>query len=158
MARRARTKKSAEPENRRGSPEAIAKRRAARAFNNLLDPQVAKHDGRTEKRRQRLLAELESGTTRAGRPLKPVDILTHANELLSLGEDVATLKRLRKGQPAFEESPRLLDVLGELHRAYAFNVDAYVVVGLSQDALRRAGILPARRRGKRSTERPGTGR
>ncbi len=59
-------------QNRRGSPEAIEKRRAARLFNDILGGRSAgakKLDGRTEKRRQRLLRELEAGTARGSRQL-----------------------------------------------------------------------------------------
>src|SRR5215813_11555497 len=64
--------------NRRGSPEAIEKRRVARVFNDILGGRGAsshKLDGRTEKRRQRLLKELEAGKARGSRELKPLDIL-----------------------------------------------------------------------------------
>jgi len=63
--------------NRRGSPEAIEKRRVARVFNDILGGRGAsahKLDGRTEKRRQRLLKELEAGCARGTRELKPLDL------------------------------------------------------------------------------------
>ncbi len=56
--------------NRRGSPEAIEKRRVARVFNDILGGSgsaAGKLDGRTEKRRQRLLSELEAGKARGSR-------------------------------------------------------------------------------------------
>src|SRR5579862_8479460 len=77
------------PQNRRGSPEAIEKRRVARLFNDILGGQGAgahKRDGRTEKRRQRLLRELELGKARGSRELKPLDVLHRVHELLGLGE------------------------------------------------------------------------
>src|SRR5262245_24440308 len=82
-------------ENRRGSPEAVEKRRAARAFNQALRgggagaPAV---DGRTERRRKRLLKELAAGTARR-RELKPIDILCRVQELLALGEPLASLRK-----------------------------------------------------------------
>src|SRR5262245_50389402 len=71
--------------NRRGSPEAIEKRRVARIFNDVLSGRGAgahKLDGRTEKRRQRLLKELEAGKARGSRELKPLDVLQHVQELM----------------------------------------------------------------------------
>ena len=69
-------KATAKPPNRRGSPEAIEKRRAARQFNDVLGGRGAsaqKLDGRTEKRRQRLLKELEDGVARP--PKRPLGVL-----------------------------------------------------------------------------------
>lgn len=150
--------KPSEPPNKRGSPEAVAKRRAARAFNDLLDPRGGKMDGRTEKRKQRLLNELESGTTRAGRELKPIEILSHVHELLELGEDPAALRRLRKARPVdTSENEKLLDVLADLHRAYGFRVEAYAFVGIDEQALRKAKILkrrPPRRKQADSVDTP----
>ncbi len=145
-------KKSAEAAapNRRGSPEAVAKRRAGRAFNDLLDPGARKADGRTEKRRQRLRAELEAGQTKQGRALKPLDVLSHANELLELGEDPAELRRIRKARPARDFDERLLDVLGELHQAYGFRVEVYALLGIDDDALKRAGVVGPKRRARKA--------
>ena len=67
------------PSNRRGSPEAIAKRRAGRAFNVALGAGGDRRrlDGRSQKRRQRLLSELSTGRARGSRkPLKPLDVLS----------------------------------------------------------------------------------
>ena len=83
------TRTAAKPQNRRGSPEAIEKRRVARLFNDILGGRGAgahKQDGRTEKRRQRLLRELEQGKVRGARELKPLDVLGRVHELLELGE------------------------------------------------------------------------
>jgi hypothetical protein len=132
--------------NRRGSPEAIAKRRAARAFNDLLDPSGGKSlDGRTEKRRQRLLAELESGKARgSGKLLKPIDVLSHVAELFELGETVTSLRKVCRPRPLVLADDRMLDVLGRLHHAYGFPTEAYAFVGISDELLRKAGILGGR--------------
>lgn len=139
------------PANKRGSPEAIAKRRSARAFNELLDPSGAKRlDGRTEARRRRLLLELESGKTRgSGRALKPVDVLSHVAELLELGENVANIRKVCRPRPAPEADARLVELLGRLHKAYGFPKEAYAFLGIGDDLLRRAGVL-AGRAGRRS--------
>jgi hypothetical protein len=158
-------KRKAEPlsaPNKRGSPEAIAKRRSARAFNDLLDPTGASRlDGRTEQRRRRLLAELESGKARgSGKALKPVDVLSHVTELLALGESVASIRKVCRPRPAPATDARLLELLAQLHRAYGFPKEAYSFLGIGDDLLKRAGVLPSRsaRRaapgGAESTPRP----
>lgn len=139
------------PKNRRASPEAIAKRRAARAFNDLLDPSGAgRLDGRTEKRRKRLLAELEAGRRRgSGRELKPVEILARVDELLELGETPAALRKVLKPRQLPEEPEALVGVLKRLHQAYGFRPEAYRFLGLDDAVLRSAGVLP--RRGQRQS-------
>lgn len=130
--------------NRRGAPEAIAKRRAGRAFNDLFETSsTSRLDGRTEKRRQRLLEELEQGRHRGSkRELKPLDILAHVDELLGLGESVATIKKVCKphAAPPTDEN-ELVETLRRLHAAYAFRPEAYRFVGVSDELLRSAGVL-----------------
>lgn len=139
------------PKNRRASPEAIAKRRAARAFNDLLDPSgTGRLDGRTEKRRQRLLSELEAGRRRgSGRELKPVEILSHVDELLGLGESAASLRKVLKPRQFPAEPEALVGVLRRLHQAYGFRPEAYRFLGLDDAVLRSAGVLPRVPRGRR---------
>ena len=62
----------------RGSPEAVEKRRSARALNALFSAASGGLDGRTERRRKRLLAELKDG--RGGEALSAIEVLTHAAE------------------------------------------------------------------------------
>src|SRR5688500_5490998 len=86
--------------NRRGSPEAIEKRKAARSINDVLSGASGgphKLDGRTEKRRQRLLRELEAGSAR-GAELKPLDVLQRVQELLELGEPVSSIRKVSKSK------------------------------------------------------------
>ena len=129
------------PPNRRGSPEAIAKRRAARAFNDLLDPGRSELDGRTDKRRRRLLSELESGKARgSGKTLKPIDVLSHVGELLELGETLANIRKVCRPRPAPTMDARLMETLTRLHRAYGFPLEAYAFLGIGEDLLRKAGI------------------
>lgn len=134
----------------------MAKRRAARAFNDLLEPGARKMDGRTEKRRQRLRTELEAGQTKQGQPLKPIDVLLHANELLKLGEDAAELRRIRKGRLPQGLDGRFLDVLGELHAAYGFRVEVYALLGIDDEALRKAGVLGRKRRARSAQDKTAT--
>ncbi len=141
-------------QNRRGSPEAIEKRRVARAFNDLLGGRgasSAKLDGRTEKRRARLLKELEDGKAHGGRVLKPIDVLQHVQELLTLGQSVASIKKVRKVPRAVEADDSKVALVKRLHEAYAFRKDVYRFVGIGDDALTKAGVIgttKAPRRGR----------
>ena len=142
------------PPNRRGSPEAIAKRRAARAFNDLLDPRArSRLDGRTDQRRKRLLAELSAGKHRStGKELKPIDVLMRVHELLELGEPLAMLKQACPPPAVQPSAERLVELVTELDKAYCFRPEAYRFVGVSVEVLRRAGVLaPAK---KRPSKRP----
>jgi hypothetical protein len=133
----------AKPSNRRGSPEAVEKRRVARLFNDVLTGRGAvtvKLDGRTEKRRQRLLAELESGT-RGQRALKPIEILQHAQELLEMGETLASLRKVARPKKLALPPDGLGEVVERLHQAYGFRLEAYRFLGLADEVLVDAGVL-----------------
>ncbi|MCL2447324.1 MAG: hypothetical protein FWD17_00100 [Polyangiaceae bacterium] len=142
----ARTTRSAKPQNRRGSPEAIEKRRAARLFNDVLGGRGAgahKRDGRTEKRRQRLMRELESGKVRGARELKPLDVLVRVHELMELGEPLRSIRRVAKVRKAAVPAEEMIDVVSRLHKAYGFRPECYRFVGVGEDVLRSAGVLGA---------------
>jgi hypothetical protein len=154
------------PANRRGSPEAIEKRVAARLFNDVLGggrASAGKLDGRTEKRRQRLLRELEAGTQatsgspapggRGSRELKPLDVLQRVQQLLDLGEPLASIRKavkVKKPQPAADG---VIDVVERLHKAYSFRPEVYRFVGIGEDVLRSAGVLESERKGDRTRRR-----
>jgi hypothetical protein len=165
------------PLNRRGSAEAIEKRRAARLFNDVLGggrASAGKLDGRTEKRRQRLLRELElgtqaqvgtaggashsspgsaSGSARSPRELKPLDVLQRVQQLLDLGEPLASIRKavkVKKPQPAADG---VIDVVERLHKAYSFRPEVYRFVGIGEDVLRSAGVLESERHGDRARRR-----
>ncbi|WP_441288119.1 hypothetical protein ACSRUE_39875 [Sorangium sp. KYC3313] len=139
-------------QNRRGSPDAVEKRRAARRFNELLLGGGGRAgDGRTERRRRRLLAELADGVARRGkRALKPIDVLSRVEELLALGEPLASIREAYPPPPPVEVTAELVEGLRHLHRAYGFSADVYRFVGLDAHALRKAGVL---RGGERGGER-----
>jgi hypothetical protein len=144
MAKASRT--GARPQNRRGSPEAIEKRRAARLFNDVLGGRGGgprKRDGRTEKRRQRLLRELESGKARGAQELKPLDVLQRVHELLELGEPLRSIRKVAKARKSTVPPEAMLDVVGRLHRAYGFRPECYRFVGVGDEILRHAGVLTA---------------
>lgn len=136
--------------NRRGSPEAIEKRRIARVFNDVLAGRGAaanKLDGRTEKRRQRLLKELEAGRARGARELKPTDVLQRVQELMDLGEPLSSIRKVTKVRKNTIPPEAMVSLVARLHHAYGFRPEVYRFVGIGEDVLRAAGVLDD---GKRS--------
>jgi hypothetical protein len=136
----------ARPQNRRGSPEAIEKRRVARLFNDIVGGRGVgphKRDGRTEKRRMRLMRELEAGKARGSRELKPLDVLQRVNELLELGEPLSSIRKIAKVRKGAVPAEQMVDVVSRLHKAYGFRPECYRFVGVGDEVLRGAGILGA---------------
>jgi hypothetical protein len=145
----------ARPANRRGSPEAIEKRRVARVFNDILGGRGASThalDGRTEKRRQRLLRELEAGKARGSRELKPLDVLQRVQGLMDLGEPLSSIRKVTKVKKSAVSPEAIVGVVERLHRAYSFRPEVYRFVGIGEDVLREAGVLAEG--GKRAQKRP----
>lgn len=115
----------------RGSPEAIAKRRAARHLNSLFGEggrAAGQLDGRTEKRRRRLLAELKDG--RNGRALKAIEILTHTNELLELGETLSSIRKAGAKPRKMDISETDHDVVQQTQNEYNFRPEAWKMLGI----------------------------
>ena len=114
----------------RGSPEAVEKRRAARALNAPFDKAAggALADGRAERRRQRLIRELKDG--RRGKPLPPIDVLTHAAELLALGETLASLDRAGIKPRKIAAGPELLAAARRVQVAYDMPREVFGLLGL----------------------------
>lgn len=140
------TRNATKTQNRRGSPEAIEKRKAARLFNDILGGRgagVHKRDGRTEKRRQRLMRELESGKVRGSRELKPLDVLVRVHELMELGEPLRSIRKVAKVRKTPVSAEEMVDVVSRLHKAYGFRPECYRFVGVGEDVLRSAGVLSA---------------
>ena len=137
-------KGGAKAQNRRGSPEAIAKRRAARHFNDVLSGRGAAAqglDGRTAKRRERLLKELAEGKARGSRELKPLDVLLRVQELMDLGEPVGSIRKVAKARRLTLAPDALVGAVEKLHAAYGFRPEAYRFVGIGDDVLRGAGVI-----------------
>lgn len=136
-------------ENRRGSPEAVEKRRAARKLNRLLTEGSAggaSGDGRTERRRARLLRELEEGTRSERKGLKPIEILQRAHDLLLLGETLTSLRRVIRVQPRPPIDPaEARALLVEIDAAYGFRAEVYEFLGLPPEALDAVQGAPRRR-------------
>ncbi len=150
----AKSKPLSKAPNRRGSPEAIEKRRAARMFNDVLGGGGAgagKLDGRTEKRRKRLMKELEDGVARGSRELKPLDVLQRVQELMDLGEPLSSIRKVAKMRKSNLPPESMVDVVGRLHKAYAFRPEVYRFVGIGEEVLRTAGVVEvdAARRAKK---------
>src|ERR1700677_2420879 len=117
MAKTSRT--APKPQNRRGSPEAIEKRRVARMFNDILGGRgngAHKRDGRTEKRRQRLMRELKSGKVRGSRELKPLDVLQRVNELMELGEPLSSIRKVAKIRKTSVPPESVVEIVSRLHK------------------------------------------
>lgn len=122
----------------RGSPEAIEKRRVARQLNTLFSGNQSKGgklDGRTEKRRLRLLKEIKEG--KGGEPLKPIDLIAHANELLEIGETVASIRRNGVKTPKLDFDPgeEGLDLVRRAQAAYQFRPEVWRLLGVDASAL-----------------------
>lgn len=153
-SKRAANAAAAQAASGRGSPEAIQKRRVARRLNDLFSGRAAASgvvlDGRTAKRRQRLLSELDKGTKKGARSaLKPIDILQRVNDLLEIGEPVSSIRKhvhSRKAVPIEGAVQALKDV----HSAYHFRLEAYRFLGLPHDVLVDAKLVDsaAPRRGR----------
>jgi hypothetical protein len=146
----------ARPSNRRGSPEAIEKRRVARVFNDILGGGSSAHklDGRTEKRRQRLLKELEAGKARGSRELKPLDVLQRVQELMDLGEPLSSIRKVTKVRRSALPVESIVAVVERLHRAYSFRPEVYRFVGIGEDILREAGVVEGASSTARTSRRP----
>lgn len=115
----------------RGSPEATEKRRAARALNAAFtraSGNAALADGRAERRRQRLIKELKDG--RRGAPLPPIDVLTHAAELLALGETLASLEKQGVRARKAASSPELVAAARRVQAAYEMPREVFALIGL----------------------------
>ena len=137
-------KSSSRGGNRRGSPEAIEKRRVARMFNELMGGHgslIQKLDGRTEKRRQRLLKELEEGHSHGSKDLKPLDVLQRVQELLELGERVSSIRKVCKIPKSKLTNEGIIELIHRLHNAYGFRPEAYRFIGISDETLGEAGVL-----------------
>ena len=127
----------------RASVEAVEKRRAARHFNDVLlgGSRVSRLDGRTEKRRVRLLDELRVGAARSGgKDLKPIDVLLRVQALLELGETLASIRKAAKASRPVPISDQVVEGVRTLHRAYGFAPEAYQFVGIDDATLRKAGV------------------
>ncbi len=148
---------------RRGSPEAFAKRRAARSLNRMFDQGAVAQamDGRTLKRKRRLLKELQEG--KGGETLKAHEVLSHVTELLGMGENLTSIRKLK---PRLPPSPPVTDemvgVLRETQQSYNFDPRAWKVLGIDIESIvgggGGGGGAEAAAPAKRARKTAGTGR
>lgn len=127
----AKQKKATKASTGRGSPEAIRKRKAARQLNTLFGGETSaaqKLDGRTEKRRKRLISELKS--EKGSKELKTLDVLTHVDELLALGETAASLKKQGVKARKSELDEGRIAAAEETQAAYKFRSGAWKFLGI----------------------------
>ncbi len=172
MARSTKSTKTAKKSSGgRGSKEAIEKRRVARQLNTLLTSGAKKRtlDGRTEKRRQRLIDELKNG--RNGTPLKPHDVLQRTNDLLAIGETLATLRKQGVRPRRVELDEEAIEVIRRHTKAFNFDPRAWRMLGLRVDAdgnlvsagrgsssSKTARKASTKKSAKKPTKKPGKGR
>ncbi len=156
----ARPRKATKPTGGRGSAQAIEKRRVARQLNAVLtggSPRSGGLDGRTEKRRQRLIKELADGKN--GKALKPIDVVAHVDELLEIGETLSSLKKQGVKPQKTEITPEVMEVVKRTQHAYGFRPDAWKMLGLAVEngASRAKGTKtsskPAKKRAPRKRGR-----
>ena len=110
-------------------------------------------DGRTLKRKKRLITELKGG--RAGKPLKAQEVLAHVTELLSLGETLTTLRKMKpRVPPAPRKSEETVAIVRETQATYGFDPRAWKILGIDLNKWLDEG-KPAR---SRSSARAARGR
>lgn len=121
---------------RRGSPEAIAKRRSARALNTLFARGASSNgmDGRTLKRKNRLLEELKNG--KGGATIKAHEVLSHVTELLGMGESLTTIRALKpRLPPPLAVTDESIGIIKETQASYNFDPRAWKFLGVDLDAV-----------------------
>lgn len=119
----------------RASPSAIEKRRTARELNTLLGgTTINPNDGRTQRRRSRLLREIKEG--RGNKPLKAIELLTRVNALLSLGETVASIRKNGVLLPTIALTADAHDLIERTQAAYDFDPEVWKVLGMTLKATR----------------------
>lgn len=131
-------KKKTEPKKtktRRGAPDVIAKRRAARALNILFaqEPTTSSVDKRSAKRLARLAERLRNGNN--GEALKALDALQCAHELLTSG--TMTYSEIRKLKPKVPAMPKgsierqeTADTIVRMQKLYGFHPQAWRLLGV----------------------------
>lgn len=128
----AKSKKSAKAASGRGSPEAVEKRRLARRLNSVLlggGSAESKRDGRTEKRRLRLIEELKSDDG-----LKPLEVLMNVKELLEIGESIASIKKQGGKARKLGLDATKITAIEQAQATYKFPIEAWRFLGIKLEA------------------------
>lgn len=166
MARARKTKSSSKKRTKkaatgRGSKEAIEKRRVARHLNTLLAGKTSrpKLDGRTEKRRQRLLKELKDG--KRGKPIKPIEVVQHVDELLKMGESISSLRRAGIKPRRTALNDEIAETVANAQKVYGFARESWRMLGLDVDESgkvterKRPGRKPAKKKKRAAKKKKG---
>ena len=130
--------KTAAPQNRRGAPDVIEKRRIAREFNSTFGGDKkngAKFDGRVRNRCLRILNKLSEPSN-----LKPLALLKNIDALLENGFPRSQIRGVMPKGAALQSERVTLDVLRALHGSYGFRYDTYRIAGFKTEKLEKAGI------------------
>ena len=141
-------------ETLRGSPEAIAKRRAARSLNRIFmqSASVNALDGRTLKRKTRLAKELAEG--KGGEALKAHEILSHTTELLGMGETMTTIRALKPVlPPALPLTDDTVAIIKDTQTSYGFDPRAWKLIGIDIDAIMSGAAVDPKPAGKKRGRR-----
>lgn len=113
-------------------------------------------DGRTLKRKRRLMQELQEG--KRGEPLKAHEVLGHATELMQLlGENLSSLRALKPKLPARPPlTNEFLDAVRQTQSSYNYDPRAWALLGINIERVMQGASgeeasegTPARRRGRR---------
>jgi hypothetical protein len=117
---------------RRGSPEAIEKRRVARQLNALISGTKsdagAKLDGRSARKRDRIFYDLKE------KSLKPIEVLTRVSDLMAMGETAASIKKagVRPLNTAFSANTEEARAsVMSVQKAYNFPPTAWKFIGVT---------------------------
>lgn len=123
--------------NGRGSPEAVAKRRSARALNKLISGKSATGmtDGRFARTISRTLKEIDDGTKKGSKkPMKVVDLLHKVEAVLERGASPAAIRKVLHTKPlATNVNEQVQGALIEAQKAYGFQKRTFVLLGLSEE-------------------------
>ena len=144
----AKTSKTApKPQNRRGSPEAIEKRRVARLFNDILGrPRQRRAQARRPHREAPAEADARARVRQGPRRRASSSRSTCSarNELWSWASRCSSIRKIAKVRKATVPAESMVDVVSRLHKAYGFRPECYRFVGVGDDVLRSAGVLERR--------------
>jgi hypothetical protein len=147
----------ARDKTRRGSPEAIAKRRAARSLNRIFDqgPSGPSIDRRSLRRKKRLIQELKEG--RRGEPLKAHEILGHVTELLAFGESMGSIRKLKPRIPPVPPlNAETVSTIRATQESYQFDPRAWKLLGVDIEEIAGDGSPAAKSTPRRAARKKAT--
>lgn len=118
-----------------------------------MSANTAAMDGRTLKRKKRLMKELAEG--KGGAALKPHEVLTHVTELLGLGENMSSIRALKPQLPApIPITDDNVEVIRDTQASYGFDPRAWKLIGIDIDAVMNGGAASEESTSKKKRGRP----